>query len=57
VVDGDGTPRAVAIRTGLTDGNVTEVISGDLTPEMQIVVGTERAGAPPARAPSARPLF
>jgi HlyD family secretion protein len=57
VVDGDGTPRAVAIRTGLTDGNVTEVISGDLTPEMQIVVGTERAGAPPARAPTARPLF
>jgi len=57
VVEGDGTPRAIAIRTGLTDGNVTEVLSGDLTPEMQVVVGTERAGAAPVRAPTARPLF
>ncbi len=57
VVEGDGTPRAIAIRTGLTDGNVTEVLSGDLTPEMQVVLGTERAGAAPARGPTARPLF
>ncbi len=57
VVDGDGPPRAIAIRTGLTDGNVTEVLSGDLTPDMQVVIGTERAGAAPARAPTSRPLF
>jgi HlyD family secretion protein len=57
VVEGDGPPRAIAIRTGLTDGNVTEVLSGDLTPDMQVVVGTERAGAGPARAPTSRPLF
>lgn len=57
VVEGDGTPRAIAIRTGLTDGNVTEVLSGDLQPDMQVVIGTERAGAAPARAPTARPLF
>jgi HlyD family secretion protein len=57
VVEGDGAPRAIAIRTGLTDGNVTEVLSGDLQPEMQVVIGTERAGAAPPRAPTTRPLF
>ncbi|MBY0336639.1 MAG: hypothetical protein K2X11_08500, partial [Acetobacteraceae bacterium] len=49
-------PRAVSIRTGLTDGTVTEVLSGDLRPGMQVVVGTERAAAPRGAAP-ARPLF
>jgi HlyD family secretion protein len=49
-------PRSVSIRTGLTDGTVTEVLSGDLQPGMQVVVGTERASAPrPAAA--GRPLF
>ncbi|MEI6162398.1 MAG: efflux RND transporter periplasmic adaptor subunit [Roseococcus sp.] len=57
VVEGEAAPRAIAIRTGLTDGNVTEVLSGDLAPDAQVVVGMERAGAAPARAPSARPLF
>ena len=57
VVEGDGPPRAIAIRTGLTDGSVTEVLSGDLSADAQVVVGTERAGAAPARAPTARPLF
>ena len=57
VVEGDAAPRAISIRTGLTDGNVTEVIGGDLTAEMQVVVGAERAGAAPARAATARPLF
>jgi HlyD family secretion protein len=57
VVEGDGAPRAIAIRTGLTDGNVTEVLSGELQPEMQVVIGAERAGTAPARAPTARPLF
>jgi len=57
VVEGDAAPRAISIRTGLTDGNVTEVLSGEISAEMQVVVGTERAGAPPARAATARPLF
>jgi len=57
VLEGDAAPRAISIRTGLTDGNVTEVLSGEISAEMQVVVGTERAGAPPARAATARPLF
>lgn len=51
---GGGT-RAIPIRIGLSDGQVTEVLAGALEEGMQVVVGTERAGA--ARAPAARPLF
>ncbi len=56
VLEGDGPPRAVAIRTGLTDGSVTEVLSGEVQPGMRLVVGNERAGAAPRPAAS-RPLF
>jgi HlyD family secretion protein len=46
VVEADGaSPRAVAVRTGLTDGSVTEIVSG-LEEGMRVVVGTERAAAP-----------
>ena len=56
VADGDGAPRAVTLRTGLSDGTVTEVLSGQLEAGAQLVVGTERAGAAPRAAP-ARNLF
>lgn len=55
VLEANGTPRAIPVRTGLTDGQVTEVLSGPLEEGMQVVVGTERAGA--ARAPTGRGLF
>lgn len=51
-----GVVRAVRVRTGLTDGQVTEIADGPLTEGQALVVGTERAGARPAAAP-ARPLF
>ena len=56
IAEGDGPPRAVTLRTGLTDGTVTEVLSGPLEAGAQLVVGTERTGAPPRAAP-ARNLF
>jgi HlyD family secretion protein len=57
VVEADGaSPRAVPIRTGLTDGSVTEIVSG-LEDGMRVVVGTERAPAPrPAAASGPRPF-
>ncbi|WP_206935596.1 efflux RND transporter periplasmic adaptor subunit [Roseococcus thiosulfatophilus] len=55
VLEANGTTRAISVRTGLTDGQVTEVLSGALEEGMQVVVGTERAGA--ARAPTGRGLF
>jgi HlyD family secretion protein len=49
-------PRAVQVRTGLTDGSVTEIVSG-LEEGLRVVVGTERAGAPrPAAAAGPRPF-
>jgi HlyD family secretion protein len=58
VQDEDGAPpRVVTVRTGLTDGTLTEVLSG-LEEGARVVVGNERAAAPrPAAAgPGARPF-
>jgi HlyD family secretion protein len=44
-------PRAVPVRLGVTDGTVTEIVSGDLSPGQAVVVGLERqGGAVPAAA-------
>jgi HlyD family secretion protein len=56
VQEGGGAPRAVRVRTGLTDGQVTEIADGPLAEGQALVVGTERAGATPPAAP-ARRLF
>jgi HlyD family secretion protein len=39
-----GAPRAVPVRSGLTDGSVTEILTG-LEEGAQVVIGTERATA------------
>jgi HlyD family secretion protein len=55
VVEGDGAPRSVAVRTGITDGTSTEILSGGIEAGATVVVGQDRAGA--AAAPSGRRLF
>ncbi len=49
------TPREVVLRTGLTDGNATEVVSGDLNEGDEVIVGTGAAAGPAAKAPSSGP--
>jgi HlyD family secretion protein len=49
VVDTGGALRAVQIRIGITDGNMTEVIAGDLREQQEVVVG---AGATAVQQPS-----
>ncbi|WP_454796998.1 efflux RND transporter periplasmic adaptor subunit [Novosphingobium lindaniclasticum] len=39
VLGADGTPQAIQIVTGSTNGQQTEVVSGDLRPGMQVVTG------------------
>ena len=45
----DGKPAEVALRTGLTDGNATEVVSGSLREGDEVIVGTQLANAPAAK--------
>ena len=46
----DGKPAEVRLRLGLTDGNSTEVVSGDVKEGTDVIVGTIAAGA--AKSPS-----
>jgi HlyD family secretion protein len=42
VEEGGAPPRAVPVRLGVSDGTVTEIVSGDLSPGQAVVVGLER---------------
>jgi len=49
----DGKPKPVRIKTGLSDGNLTEVVSGDLTETSALIVDAS-TGATAANSGSAR---
>ena len=49
VLDADGTPRAIAVRLGIGDGSVTEILGEGLAAGQELVVG----GGPRAPAASA----
>ena len=49
LVGGDGKPREVALRLGLSDGNATEVVGGDLAEGAEVIVGNVDRNAQPAR--------
>lgn len=46
----DGQPKEVTIRTGLSDGNATEVVSGPLAEGEEVIVGTQLPAAAAPRA-------
>ena len=51
VMGEDGVPRAVAVVLGISDGNVTEIVEGEIEPGVQVIVGIEVAeddGQPPS---------
>ena len=52
---GDGKPREVALRLGLTDGNATEVVGGDLAEGAEVIVGNVDRNAQPARPAGSAP--
>lgn len=39
----EGRPRPVNVKTGITDGKMTEIVSGDLKPDMQVIIGSSSA--------------
>ena len=57
VLDEKGDPKAVSVRTGLTDGTYSELVSGDLPDGAQVIVGTADAAKAKARAGSKGPRF
>jgi HlyD family secretion protein len=52
VLDAKGEPKAISVRTGVSDGALTEIISGDLTEGAKIITG---GGPKPAAGPSGGP--
>ena len=45
MVGADGKPTEVRLRLGLTDGNATEIVSGEVKDDTEVVVGTVTTGA------------
>jgi HlyD family secretion protein len=56
VLDAQGKPKTIAVRTGLTDGTYSELVSGDVSEGMQLITGTMDAGKGKAR-PAGGPRF
>ncbi len=48
VLDSDGRPKIVSVRTGLSDGSMTELVAGELKPGDQVIVGTAQPSGAPA---------
>jgi HlyD family secretion protein len=57
-VQGDGgKPQEVRLRLGLTDGNATEVVGGDLAEGAEVIVGNVATGQAPKAASGPRLPF
>jgi HlyD family secretion protein len=41
ILDDTGRPRAVNVRTGLTDGTYTQLVGADMQEDAQVIVGTQ----------------
>ena len=47
IVGDDGKAKAVDVRLGLTDGSMTEIVSGDIGEGQEIIAGQQTAAKPP----------
>ena len=47
-----GQPKMVSVRTGLSDGSMTEMVAGELKEGEQVIVGTAQSGGSAAARPS-----
>lgn len=47
IVGDDGKPKAIEVKTGITDGNHTELIDGELAEGQQVIVGLNTIPAKP----------
>jgi HlyD family secretion protein len=56
IIGDDGSPKAINVRLGLTDGSMTEIVSGDIKEGSEVIVGLQTAAGAnkPAGAPGPR---
>jgi HlyD family secretion protein len=55
VVGEDDNPKAISVRLGLTDGSMTEIVSGDIKEGSEVIVGQQTANsAKPSASPGPR---
>ncbi|MCX7168229.1 MAG: efflux RND transporter periplasmic adaptor subunit [Rhodocyclales bacterium] len=55
IIGEDGSPKAINVRLGLTDGSMTEIVSGDIKEGSEVIVGQQTAnGAKPSGMPGPR---
>jgi HlyD family secretion protein len=57
VLDADGAPRAIAVRLGIGDGSVTEILGEGLAAGQELVVGGGPRAPAASAAPTAGPRF
>jgi HlyD family secretion protein len=48
IVGEDGKPKAVELRLGLTDGSMTEIVSGEIKDAQEVITGQQSAATPKA---------
>jgi HlyD family secretion protein len=54
VPDASGTPKAIPVRLGLSDGTMTEIISDDIAEGAEVIVGTATTAKSAAIPPGPR---
>ena len=52
IVGDDGAPKAISVRLGLTDGSMTEIVSGEIKEGSDVIVGLQTAAAAGAAKPT-----
>ena len=51
VLDADGKPAAIEVKTGISDGSQTELLDGAIAAGREVIVGTVAAGKPKVASP------
>lgn len=46
IVGEDGSPKAISVRLGLTDGSMTEIVSGEMKEGQEVIAGQQTATKP-----------
>jgi len=54
IIGEEGKPKSIDVRLGLTDGSMTEIVSGDIKEGTEVIVGQQTASAKPSGMPGPR---